>query len=71
MRDWLAAKSLKREVAFGCLVFWMVLTHRLFWAIDPAHVGVYTGPYGAVTFSVFGVVAGAFGLQHLTKDKKP
>lgn len=64
-------RTFKRELASGLLVFWALMTIRLFWWAEAGMVDALGAAYGAMTLAVFGFAAGAFGLDCYAKQIKP
>ena len=63
-------KTFKRETALLGLIFWAMLTGRVFWGIAPEHVDAYQGMYGAVTSATWLFAGAAFGLDQFAKKWK-
>lgn len=58
-------KSFKREIACAGLAFWTLITVSMFWYADTERLEALHTPYDAVTWSVWGYAAAAFGLHAL------
>lgn len=68
LRDAVVSKSFKREVAVVALLFWVVLSYRVFWHPDVRFIEALAAPYGTVSTTVWLYVAAAFGMDALIKS---
>lgn len=64
----LASKTFKREVAIGALVFWALVTVRVFWQLTVQEANALASVYGTLTTTVWLFAAGAFGIDCVAKQ---
>lgn len=67
MKEWLAKKTLKRELAFAVFLFWFLITKRMFWDVLPDNIAAYMPLYTMASILMWGFISGAFGMDHITK----
>lgn len=61
-------RSFKREIGVAVLLFWCVLTVKVFWGLDASMVGALSSAYGTASMSIWAYVLGAFGLDAYFKQ---
>ena len=61
-------RSMKRETSIALLIFWAVLTAKLFWMTDVALVNALAGIYGILTPTIFMFAMAAFGFDAYVKQ---
>ena len=69
MQRW-QRKSFKREIASAALLFWALITIRVFFGLPVDLVTALNGAYGSLSFSVWTFALGAFGLDAYLKREK-
>lgn len=58
-------KSYKREIACALLSFWGIASISMFWFMDAERAAALHDPYFAMTYSILGFAAAAFGMHSL------
>lgn len=61
-------RTFKREIAVMALLFWAVLTLRVFWFADAILIGALGTAYGTASTSIWLYVAAAFGMDAFSKQ---
>lgn len=61
---------MKRELAVALLMFWAIITAKVFWITDVSLINALTGIYGIVTPTIFMFVTAAFGFDAYVKQIK-
>ena len=67
-RDWIAGKSMKREIAALAFVVWLLIVHRIFWQLDPDKLHSFLPFFDTITMWVFLLTAAAFGMHAMLKQ---
>lgn len=63
-----ASKTFKREVALAGLLFWAVVTVRVFWYMDVHEANALAAVYGTMSTTVWLFAAGSFGIDCVAKQ---
>jgi len=61
-------RTMKRETSIALLIFWAVITTKLFWLTEVEIIVALNGIYGIVTPTIFMFVTAAFGFDAYTKQ---
>lgn len=64
------SRTMKREVALGLLMFWCLISYKVFWTTDVQIINALTGIYGIATPSIFAFVTAVFGFDAYAKQIK-
>lgn len=62
------SRTMKREVAIALLIFWAIITTKVFWTTSVELINALTGIYGIVTPTIFMFVTAAFGFDAFAKQ---
>lgn len=62
-------RTFKREIAALAILFWSVLTIRIFWFADTELIGALGTAYGTASTSIWLYTMGAFGMDAYTKSR--
>lgn len=60
-------KTFKREVGVIALIFWGVITYRVFWSLGIEHIRALESAYGVASTAIWLYVASAYGLDAFMK----
>lgn len=63
-------RTMKRETSIALLIFWAIITTKLFWLTDVAIINALNGIYGIATPTIFMFVTAAFGFDAYAKQLK-
>lgn len=66
--QWINRKTFKRELAMAVLIFWFVITVRVFWYLDKDTVRALDTAYGMLSTTIWLFVAAAFGMDWASKQ---
>lgn len=61
-------RTFKREVAVGLLIFWCIITGRIFWGFDVATITAIAGVYATASTMVGTFALAAFGFDAYAKQ---
>lgn len=67
-KAWVLEKTFKREVAIAVLLFWFIITVRVFWFTDHNAIRALDSAYGTVTTTIWMYVVAAFGMDWVSKQ---
>lgn len=61
---------MKRETAVALLIFWGLITIKIFWQSDVGVINALTGVYAIATPAIFTFVTAVFGFDAYAKQIK-
>ena len=67
-KAWVIEKTFKRELAVLVLLFWFIITIRVFWFTPTSDIRALDSAYGTVTTTIWLYVVAAFGMDWASKQ---
>lgn len=61
------SKTFKREVAIVFAIFWLLITFRIFFVLEPESITAYSEFYKSMTTMIFLFLGAAFGMDFYKK----